>query len=161
MVNSTIVSMTDATGKTGNADYKYGKYPTDEELVEAAGRYGLHTDIKFTITDIMGVKTKFKADIVDGKLVRTSKVDQNLYALRCLAESIYGQEIEKLTPYMEMDFSMDFYLEKFDIRKEDVWSVVEQRRQGVWGKLPEKYLPAMFNYVFTEQVSDKVGNVAI
>ena len=129
-MESTIVSMTDETGKTGNVDYRDCHFPSDAELVEAARRYGLERGIRFTITTVVGAKTKFVANIEQGKLVHVTPVTQNLNALERICESVCTQEVERLSKYKDFNFNTSEILDAVGISEEEVWSMVESKKSG-------------------------------
>lgn len=161
--NSTIVSMTDATGKTGNVDYRDYREPSDDDLVEAAKRYGLTYGIRFTITTGVGVKIRFTGSIIDGKLVRETQEDRDLYALRRAAQSMFLQEKEKLEQYKDCDFSTQECLDRFGLNREDILKRVEAKKESVWKLFSntEEYNLAMFNYVLVEAVMDTMAEKGV
>lgn len=154
--NSTIVSMTDAAGKTGNVDYRDCREPSDKDLVEAARKYGLTTGIKFTITTGVGVKIRFVGSIVNGKLQRETEESRDLYALRRAAQTMFLREKEKLEQYRDCDFSTPECLAKFGLEREAIEAQVAVKKQTVWRLFSqsEEYDLAMFNCVLVEQVMD-------
>lgn len=155
--NSTIVSMTDVSGKTGNVDYRDCREPSDDDLVEAARKYGLTTGIKFTITTGVGVKIRFTGSIVNGKLVRETEENRDLYALRRAAQAMFLQEKEKLEQYADCDFSADECLERFELDRDVIEEQVAMKKRTVWRLFTQsEYDLAMFNYVVVEQVMDRL-----
>lgn len=161
--NSTIVSMTDASGKTGNVDYRDCKEPSDADLVEAAGRYGLTEGIRFTVTTGVGVKIRFTASIVDGRLIRETAEDRDLYALKRAAQAMFLQEKEKLENYRDSDFSTPECLSRFEIDKDEVEKRVAERKKGVWKLFSNttEYDTAMFNYILVEMVMDNMAEKGV
>lgn len=101
---STIVSMTDKYGITGNADFKDGRTPSDADLLEIAKKYNITEEIKVTITDPVKSKTRFKFNVIDGKLVRITdkKVVRN--NLATAAEARLQEVLGDIIPFEEMDF---------------------------------------------------------
>ena len=160
-MESTIVSMTDETGKTGNVDYRDCHFPSDAELVEAARRYGLERGIRFTITTVVGAKTKFVANIEQGKLVHVTPVTQNLNALERICESVCTQEVERLSKYKDFNFNTSEILDAVGISEEEVWSMVESKKSGLWMHVPKSYEQAMFNCVLAEYITDQLVNGTI
>ena len=158
---STIVSMTDAEGKTGNVDYRDCREPSDTDLVEAAARYGLTLGIKYTVTTSVGVKTRFVADIVDGKLVRLAPETKDITVLRKAGESLFLREKEKLLQYMDMNLTSEECLRKVGVSYDEVVSKVNQKREGVWRGFSDEYVLAMFNCILTEMALSKVSNGSI
>ena len=155
--NSTIVSMTDVSGKTGNVDYRDCREPSDADLVAAARKYGLTTGIKFTITTGVGVKIRFTGSVVNGSLVRETEENRDLYALRRAAQAMFLQEKEKLEQYRDCDFSTDECLARFELDRAVIEAQVAMKRQTVWRLFTQpEYDPAMFNYVVVEQVMDRL-----
>lgn len=49
---------------------KIGRTPSDADLLEIAKKYNITEEIKVTITDPVKSKTRFKFNVIDGKLVR-------------------------------------------------------------------------------------------
>lgn len=157
-MNSTIVSMTDITGKTGNVDYSDCRIPSDQDLVDAAARYGLTSGIRYTITSVIGNKKYFTADIVNGKLIRTSEEVQSLAALKRISTAVCTQEVEKLEKYTAYDFNSPLILDKLGLTEKEVWEMVNERKRGLWFHVPTRYDKAMFNCVIEEYIADHIGN---
>lgn len=156
---STIVSMTDKYGITGNADFKDGRTPSDADLLEIAKKYNITEEIKVTITDPVKSKTRFKFNVVDGKLVRITdkKVVRN--NLATAAEARLQEVLGDIIPFEKMDFNDPNILSKIDMREEDVWQEVSRRRLGHWAFVPERYMKAMFNRVVSERAAELYGSV--
>lgn len=145
--NSTMVSMTDATGKTGNVDYRDCSVPDNKQLAVAAKKYGLSKDIKFTITSVVGTKTKFVADVVDDDLQIKTDVKTNMYGIQKAFEELYIQEKEKLDMCKDLNLSKEEYLVGLGIDRNEVLQRVVELRKGVWRLFGDEYKEAMFNYV--------------
>lgn len=158
---STIVSMTDGTGKTGNVDYRDCREPSDSDLVEAANKYGLTNDIKFTITTTVGMKARFVADIINNKLVRKSATSKDVTVLKRVYEEIYLKEKQNLSAYMDVDLTSDECLQAAGVTREEVESRIENKRKGVWKGFSDEFALAMFNYTVTEMALYKTGNGTI
>ena len=109
---STIVSMTDKYGITGNADFKDGRTPSNADLLEIAKKYNITEEIKVTITDPVKSKTRFKFNVVDGKLIRITdkKVVRN--NLATAAEARLQEVLGDIIPFEDSNF---------DMREEVVW----------------------------------------
>lgn len=150
---ATIVSMTDMYGKTGNIDYKDCRMPTDSDLVSAAEKYGLTEGIKFTITSVVGAKTKFTADIVGKELVRRTAVEYNLNELKRMCVAVMDQELAKILKYQDLPHTAAL-MEELGIREEEIWSIVNKKREGLWFCIPDRYKDAMFNCALAEYVTD-------
>lgn len=155
-MEATIVSMTDKYGKTGNVDYNDCRIPTDRDLVTAARKYKLSEEIVFTITSVVGTKTKFKANVEKGKLVRLTKETCNVGALQHIALSVCTQEVDKLIQYKDVDYNTSHILGEIKLTEEEVWDMVEKRKRGLWFNVPEKFNKAMFNRVVAEYLTDKL-----
>lgn len=148
----TIVSMSDATERTGNANYKDCRIPSDEDLIAIADKYGFTTGLKITITSAVGNKTKFTADIVAGKLVRTSGVKQDLTTLKQICMKVREQELEHILKYKDIK-DINKILKMADIGEEVIWGIVTKKREGLWFGIPDSYAQAMYNCVAAEYLT--------
>lgn len=157
-MDATIVSMTDKYGKTGNADFNDCRIPTDEDLVGIARKYHLSEEIKITITSVVGTKTRFRANVVKGRLERIGEEEHNLTALQRIALSVCAQEMEKLARYKDADFNTSYILGELSLTEEEVWNMVDEKKKGIWFDVPTRYNKAMFNCVVAEYVTDKIVN---
>lgn len=159
-MDSTILSMTDRTGKTGNVDYKDCRTPSDADLVEAALYYGLSDEVKFTITSVVGNKTKFVANVVDGKLIRLTEEKQNFRELERMVVAIREQELSKILQYRNSSATAAI-LAELNIEEEEIWDIVRKKREGLWFGIPEKYINAMFNCALAEYITDLAKEYAV
>lgn len=159
--NNTIVSMTDESGKTGNADFKLGYMPTDEDLVDVARRYGLYKNIKITITDCIGNKTRFTANVAKGKLVRVSDVTRSEDALKEVLRKALVAEMEKLDAFVGQDYNNPEFLAYMNVREEEVQQLVTERKQGIWKLLPNTYDKAMFNAALSTILAGRMSNESV
>lgn len=159
--NATIVSMTDAAGTTGNADYSDCRMPTDDDLLEMTKKYGLTKDIKVTITSVVGVKTRLLIDIIDGKVVQRKEVRRNLTQLEQMRILVTNKEIEYLSQYKDYNFNTPEILESLNLNEEDIWREVEARRGGKWFGVPDRFKDAMFNCIVADIATDRRINGTI
>lgn len=157
---STIVSMTDKYGTTGNADFRDGRNPSDNDLLEIAKKYNITEEIKVTITDPVKSKTKFTFSVVDGKLVRVSEKKVARNGLTELAEARLQEALSEIIPFEDFDGKNPNVLNKLGMREEDIWREVETRRKGPWMFVPDKYKTAMFNRIVAEHASDLYGTIS-
>lgn len=153
-MDSTIVTMTLDNGATGNVDYKDCRTPTDEDLVWAARKYGFSKGIKFTITSVIGNKTKFVADIVNNKLIRITEITRDNHAMKVLRESVCQREMARLEKFTKSDFDVNLVASAYNVDVDNINKTVQSLREGIWIDVPKRYEKAMFNCVLTDRILD-------
>lgn len=153
-MDATIVTMTLLDGRTGNVDYKDCRTPSDEDLVWAAKRYGFSKGIKFTITSVIGNKTKFTADIVKNKLVRVTETMRDNHAMRALRESVCQREMARLEKFTNSDFDVNLVASEYKVDINKIKQSVAELREGIWIDVPARYEQAMFNCILTDYILD-------
>lgn len=153
MLNPTIVSMTGENDRTGNADFKDGRMPTEQDLVNIAKKYKFKDNILVTIVSPVGVKQKFHANFKKGKMQIIDKINYDTTRLQNICIEIRERELEKIRQYQDFPYA-SIFLEELEIKEEDVWAAVKKRRESRWMWIPDEYKQGMFNLMLAEQVQD-------
>lgn len=157
MLNPTIVSMTGENDRTGNADLKDSRMPTERDLVNIAKKYNFKNNILVTVVSPVGVKQKFRANFNKGKMQIIDDITYDTKRLQDICITMKERELEKIRQYQDFPYA-SIFLEELEIKEEDVWAAVNKRRESRWMWIPDEYKQGMFNLMLAEQVQDMLAD---
>lgn len=156
-MDSTIVSITDLSGRTANADYKDCREPSDKDLIAIILDKQLGNEVKVTITNVLGNKEKFQAVLKDGKLARYN-LTQDTKGYRKLYKAAVMAELERLKQYEKISKETCRQYVQGKVKEQEVQALVDKRKSGIWAAIPDTYDTAMYVCATIDLIVEKVDN---